>query len=198
MKKKWNKETCYQEAKNYTTRTEFQKGSGAAYNVAWKNGWLKDYTWLEQQQKPHGYWNYEMCYEEAKKYNTRTEVLKKQNGAYESALKNGWLDDYTWFKRPKPSNYKWNKESCYEEALKYNTRNEFRKGSSGAYAAALKNEWLDNYTWLVDGRLKLHTDKIDSVYVYLFEDNAAYVGRTLMRRQDTCDKENLLDKYVGQ
>lgn len=40
----------------------------------------------------------------------------------------------------------WNLENCEKEALKYNTRNEFRIKSAGAYDAAHKNGWLNNIT----------------------------------------------------
>ena len=42
----------------------------------------------------------------------------------------------------KPINY-WTYENCKVEALKYDTRNEFRIKSSGAYASVLRNGWID-------------------------------------------------------
>lgn len=44
--KKWNYDTCYAEAKKYTTKTAFGKGSSGAYDVARRNGWLSDYIWF--------------------------------------------------------------------------------------------------------------------------------------------------------
>lgn len=43
---KWNYDTCYAEAKKYKTRSAFDKKGGGAYDVARKNGWLADYTWM--------------------------------------------------------------------------------------------------------------------------------------------------------
>lgn len=37
----------------------------------------------------------------------------------------------------------WSFEKCREEALKYNTRIEFKKKSCGAYYAAVKNSWIN-------------------------------------------------------
>ena len=37
--------------------------------------------------------------------------------------------------------FKWNKEACRLEALKYNSLSEFRKKSGSAYNACLKNKW---------------------------------------------------------
>ena len=92
--KKWNEQTCYQEALKYKSRSEFYKGCSGAYNVARKNGWLDNYTWFteKQQHKSYGYWNYENCYQEAKKYNSRSEFCKGCSWAYDVARKNGWLD----------------------------------------------------------------------------------------------------------
>ena len=97
----WNYDTCYEEASKYKSRVEFQRNNGYAYKVAAKNGWLDDYTWFEKKLKPVGYWNsYEHCYDEAKKFNSRSEFLDNSQMAYNSARKNGWLDDYTWLERP--------------------------------------------------------------------------------------------------
>ena len=54
-------------------------------------------------KKKNADWNYETCIEESKKYKSRTEFQKGSNGAYLAALKNGWLDEYTWLKRPESS-----------------------------------------------------------------------------------------------
>ncbi len=44
--KKWKYDTCYAEAKKYKTRSEFNKKRSGAYDVARRNGWLADYTWM--------------------------------------------------------------------------------------------------------------------------------------------------------
>ena len=44
--KKWKYDTCYAEAKKYKTRSAFNKGCSGAYDVARRNGWLADYTWM--------------------------------------------------------------------------------------------------------------------------------------------------------
>ena len=54
--KKWNKETCEQEARKYEYIFDFRTKSGGACNVAIRNGWLKDYTWLKKKPpKPNDY-----------------------------------------------------------------------------------------------------------------------------------------------
>lgn len=119
------------------------------------------------------YWTKERCYEEAKKYTNREQFNKGSSAAYHSALNHGWLDDYTWFKKP----FLWTEELCYEEAKKYTSKKDFEKNCSGGYSAALRNKWLDNYIWL---KSEPHEGKIDNVYVYFFEEsNSIYVGRTI-------------------
>jgi predicted GIY-YIG superfamily endonuclease len=91
-------------------------------------------------------WDYDFCQKESLKYKTRNEFKKGSSGAYQSSWKNGWLDDicsHMGDKR-KPIGY-WTKEKCKEESLKYKTRNEFNKGSRGAYNPSWKNGWLDEF-----------------------------------------------------
>ncbi len=47
--KKWNKETCEEEAHKYEYITDFSIRASAAYNKARINGWLQDYTWLTKR-----------------------------------------------------------------------------------------------------------------------------------------------------
>lgn len=140
----WIEERCYEEAKKYEKLSEFKRNSVGAYISALKNNWLKNYTWLKRMFK----WDYNTCYEEAKKYTTRTEFHDNSPGAHSVAKKNGWIKNYTWFKKFKNESGFWNnKEICMNEAKKYNSAGEFIKGASGAYSAALRHGWLDNYKW---------------------------------------------------
>ena len=83
--------------------------------------------------------------EESRKYKSRSEFAKKCKGAYQAALKNGWLDDCNWFEEQRRS---WDKKSCLEEARKYESRGEFSNKCRGAYQAARRNGWLDDCDWL--------------------------------------------------
>lgn len=42
----------------------------------------------------------------------------------------------------------WDKNRTFNEALKYKSRSELRKKSSGAYKSALINGWLNDYYWM--------------------------------------------------
>ena len=144
---KWNKETCHKEALKYTSRGEFAEQNGSAYEVARRNRWLKYYTWFEEKQKPSGYWNnYENCYNAALKCKTKADFTKRFNAAYVNARNNNWINDYTWFNTKRTAhNKKWYYETTFKEATKFNTRTEFCKKARGAYKAALKNGWLDDF-----------------------------------------------------
>ena len=69
-------------------------------------------------KKPNNYWDYDCCYQEALKYKSRGEFAKGCQSAYNRALKNGWIDNYTWFSES-ASKKKWDKQTCEEEARKY-------------------------------------------------------------------------------
>ena len=240
--KKWNRESCYQEAKKFQSRGAFKKNSPSAYKKARENKWLDDYTWFLVPRKhvPHGYWNLETCFEEAKKYKTKVEFEKGNNGAYQAAIKNKWMIYFTWlepsfkwtldacvleaknydslsdFRKAKPNAYNyavkhnliqslswlklkrkpngyWTYQICSQEAKKYKTKAEFKKNNPQAHAAAERNDWLDD--WFNNEHFNI-LGKVDCVYCYLFEEHKTiYVGRTLMRRKTSRDREHL---YIGE
>lgn len=186
----WTYETCFQEAKKYKTKENFRKGANRAALVAWNNGWMDDYTWLE----PAFRWTRELCEVEARKFKTKTEFQKGSPSAYVYARINGLLNSFDWFEEKKKPNGYWTKERCEEEARKYKTKGDFLKGCGAAHSAAVRNGWLDDYNWLTDPRIDIVNGKIDSVYVYIFEETkTAYVGRTLMRRQKQRDREHIFN-----
>lgn len=145
-----NREHCEGEAAKYNTRGEFELGNYLAYCAAKKNGWLNDicaHMPPPHQLVPTGYWTKkENCQAEAMKYSTRSEFKKTANGAYRSALRNGWLDEVcahmATSQRQLPGH--WDiKENCRKEALKYTIRFDFQRGSGGAYEAAKRHGWMD-------------------------------------------------------
>ena len=90
-------------------------------------------------------WDFENVQEEALKYKTRNEFRKRSGGAYDSAIRNGWLDEvcsHMVLEKGDPG-YWVIFENVREEALMYETRREFKKRSRGAYLSACKNGWLD-------------------------------------------------------
>ena len=183
----WIKECTWFEAQKYTSRQEFRQKSITAYTKARDNGWLEEYDWLEKLI----FYSYNVCLEEARKYAYFNDFRSYSHRAYLVARSRGWLKKFDWLiKEPiEPYNKKWNYDTCFAEAKKYKTRSEFNKKRSGAYDVARRNGWLNDYTWMPD--ITAEDSKVDSVYIYLFkEQNAVYVGRTLMYRQHIRDIEH--------
>lgn len=104
--------------------------------------------------KESGYWNnYDNCYQEALKYQTRKAFKKYSGGAFCGAKRNGWLNDYTWMecmqakKQIRKHNF-WNYDSCYNAAKECKTLSEFYTKYAGAYDKAINNNWIVLYSWL--------------------------------------------------
>lgn len=89
-------------------------------------------------------WTKKTIQTEALKYDTRTVFLNNAPGAYEAAVKRGWLQEVCSHMKTfsKPMGH-WTKENCRIEAAKYTSKKEFKSKSSGAYQAASKHGWLD-------------------------------------------------------
>lgn len=150
--KKWTQETCREAAQNFSKLKDFRENCSGAYSVAKENNWIKDYTWLSIG-KNAGYWNYEHCLEEAKKYKTKVEFEKGSPSAYFRSRKEGWIRNYTWFENGRliesEKRRKWNYDSCYELAKSCKMKSEMDKKSNAAYRAAVKNNWIKDYTWFL-------------------------------------------------
>jgi predicted GIY-YIG superfamily endonuclease len=141
----WTYENCKVEALKYNSRSEFKKTSSSSYTISNENGWLDDIcSHMEEFRKPNGYWTYERCKEEALKYDSRCDFKFGSSGAYRISIMNNWLDEICshMVEINKPCGY-WTFERCQEEALKYNSRNEFKTKSNGAFDRAYNNKWID-------------------------------------------------------
>ncbi len=138
----------------YKSLGEWRKANPKEYKKAYSKGWLDEicgkFSWIKISKKinANGYWNIkERVLNESKKYKTRSEWQKNSSGSYNSARKNGWLDECTeHMKRFNKPNKYWVKKKCITEAKKYKTRSEWAKNSSGSYNSAKINGWLDECT----------------------------------------------------
>jgi predicted GIY-YIG superfamily endonuclease len=140
----WTKERCHEEALKYNTKKEFQKNS-TAYSRASKNKWLVSICGhMIETQKPNGYWTKQRCHVEALKYTNKTIFYKEMSGAYHRIQRNTWGKDIFshMIETKKPNGY-WTKERCHEEAMKYNTKLEFKQNAGSANTTAIKNIWMD-------------------------------------------------------
>jgi len=143
------KQNVIDESKKYTTRSEFKEKSQSAYEVARKNNWLDDMTWLTNNdgRKPKGYWKIrENIMSEAMKYKTKGEFQEKSLTAFLAAYKYGYIDEMEWLVTRKHHKWGyWTYKTIEAEAMKYNTKTEFFNGSQTAYKAALKLGIIDDF-----------------------------------------------------
>lgn len=79
------------------------------------------------------------------------------------SIKREWYNQekYILYKNNRKPKTIWNRDTCYKEAQKYNTRTSFYKGSQTAYGYACKNKWLEDYTWFKEMH---HTWTYDECY----------------------------------
>ena len=106
----------------------------------------------KENRKPRNYWTIkEHVIEESKKYSSRSEFKKKSNNAYDSARKNEWLNEMIWLDKnlkTHPKGYWKNRENMMNEAKKYSTNEEFKKGNITAFLAAYKYGYIDDFHWI--------------------------------------------------
>jgi len=138
---------CKEEALKYKTKTDFYNGNASAYFAAKRNKWLNDICGHMTRPLVHNFkYNFNRCQIEALKYTTRSEFNKYSHSIYVTVCTNKWLIEIC--KHMKflliPSDF-WTKEKCKEEALKYQTRGDLKKYSSGAYLISMKNKWLNEF-----------------------------------------------------
>ena len=147
-----------------------------------------------------GHWTFEKCKEEALKFNNRSEFQTNSSSAWGKCRKNNWLDDVCehMIEFRKPKGY-WTFEKCKEDALKFNTRLEFKNNSQTTWLICRKNNWLDD----VCAHMKLIGSKYKRcIYSYEFLDNSVYVGLTynLDKRnsQHINNKNSVISKKILQ
>lgn len=142
----WDKENSFKAALKFTNKRDFKKAHMAAYELLRINGWLGEACSHMNDINHQIKWTFEKCKEEALKYNTKIDFNKGCSWGYAVAKQRGWLDVITshMIKYKHVTPILWTKERCQEEALKYLNRYEFRIKSSKAYAACVRNKWLND------------------------------------------------------
>lgn len=136
--KGYTKEDCIRIAKQYKVLKVFMKERSAVYHAARRLG-IKDEICKHMKRCKRISWNLETAKKYAKECKSRSEYYKKYYEGYEILKKAGLLDKFF----SKPLNKKWNKELVHTEALKYDNRHDFAKGSPKAYSAAVRLKILD-------------------------------------------------------
>ena len=145
-------------------------------------------------RKRRNFWNNELCSQEAKRYESRSQFSFGSPSAYQVARANNWLDKICshMVKTTLPKGY-WTKEKCQEEALKYTTRTKYMNGNGSSYRAALTHKWLDDICSHMESKAKRigtksgvefliqATDNDEtsrSLYGVVTEDNMSFINST--------------------
>lgn len=133
----------------------------------------------EITKKPRNYWKDKSnVIEESKKYKTRTEFKKKAQSAYNSAIANSWIDEFTWLGNnggKHPKGYWKNRENMMNEAKKYSSKEDFKKGNLSAFLSAYKYAYIDDMTWMV--KQKQHKNGYWT-YKHIEEEALKYKSKT--------------------
>ena len=157
---KWTYEEIENEAKKYTSRSEFSLNCPSAYQAARNRGSLdRACSHMSRKKRTLKRWSEAEIRREALRARTRSEFNKKSPSAYRAARELGILEDACGHMTPqktktsnvttlkprsdrKPHGF-WTLERCDQESKKYKNRTEFQRGSSAAYQAAHRHGWID-------------------------------------------------------
>jgi hypothetical protein len=89
----WTYDNCKKVIINCKTKNEFRKKYSGAYRSSTRHGWYKELTKdLQSIKKPRGYWTFEKCKEEALKYNSKHSFEHGCVSAYNTCVKNKWIN----------------------------------------------------------------------------------------------------------
>ena len=90
----WTKEKCQEVALLCLKKSEFESKFSGAYHSSKENRWFEEIcSHMENKRKESGYWNnYENCLNEAIYRGTKTKFRIHGSGAFNSSVKNNWID----------------------------------------------------------------------------------------------------------
>jgi very-short-patch-repair endonuclease len=155
----WTKDAVLDDARRFSSLTEWSRSGTAALQVAYRNGWVAEATaHMIATQKPKGYWSKDRVLEDAKRFGSKMQWFASSPSAYATAQAKGWLGDATeHMTRPSPAprypkGY-WTKERVLDDARKYKTPKDWRASSRLAYRHAAEKGWFGEATAHMTGLL---------------------------------------------
>lgn len=176
------KENCIESASKYSGISEWRRKELYAYDAAKRNGWLK-----ECKVVLNTFLTKEKCIESALIYKRETNWSKRRPIEYNIASIKGWLDECTSHMGIlKSSESYWTKEKCFESALEYDKRTEWRHKQPLAYKIARKNGWFDECT--------AHMEKIKKSEFYWTKEKCVESALEYNRRTNWMQKRPLAYK----
>lgn len=136
-------ESCWKEAKKYTTISSFHKTNHFAYNSSVKNGIIDGIKIYYTNKKKKE--NENFIINTSKKYTTLKSFKKNERNIYLLAEKNNLLCKMTWLKEEPVFDLK---GYVFNEAKKYIYKKDFCDANKYAYYVAKRNHWLQEMEWL--------------------------------------------------
>lgn len=147
-------------AQKYTSRSEFAKHDGKAYQFAWRNKLLDDVC--SHMQISSIYSDARWCHEtstlEAKKHTSRAAFKRGNSGAYCYALNNGILDEIC--SHMPVLKKTWNEKNIRLEAAKYANKLDFKKYNTTAYRCACQQGILESVCLHMDSKQRWSKAKV--------------------------------------
>jgi hypothetical protein len=184
----WTLQRLSREARKYRFRSDFEKGSPAAYNAALRQKVVSEACSHMERKPMPAFWTTQRIRQAARECRSVAEFLQLHPGAYSAASKSGVLKIVCRHMRRsrKPDGY-WTEERLRTIAMRFKTRIDFKRRSAAAYTAASRLGLLDQ----ICAHMKFEANTAKrAMYVYVFESRRsgrkyAYVGLTqhYVRRQ---------------
>lgn len=96
-------------------------------------------------KRKNKYWTLERCLKSAKRYSSKSEWRRADEGAYYASWSKGWHTECCRHMKTPPFSrtLKWTLKACSKEAKKFKKRIDWSKKSASSYYAARRNGWLD-------------------------------------------------------
>ena len=186
-------------ASQYDVLKEFREKEPSVYVVIHRRG-LFDKLCGRMKRAIRDLSDYDLA-KIASNYHSRKEFSVSDPSAYLAARVRGILDKVCSHMEHKkvPYGY-WTKDNCHLEALKYDTRHDFQKGSKSAYSTAVHHGWLDDICGHMIPQGNWTKRKI---YVFTFSDGYAYVGltnniRTRKNQHISAGKKSPVHKHYSE
>jgi predicted GIY-YIG superfamily endonuclease/DNA-directed RNA polymerase subunit RPC12/RpoP len=139
---KYTYEICKKEILKYNNITEFRRKNISCYEVT-RIKYPQLLNNLNRLRKSPGWWTHKRCKMETLKHKTIKELKKNNDSCYHIILKK-YPELLKKFNKLQRNPYTF--DECKTEALKYESRNEFRDKNTQTYKAACRKKWIDEIT----------------------------------------------------
>ena len=149
----WNEERCRDAAKKCKSIEEFRTiYESRPYTNCRKRGQVNTLIrdmcdngfWSLPEKMPCGYWTLEKCKEVCKKYDCQADLIREHPKVYAAVKDHGWQQEcFAPMRGKKAPNNFWTLEKCKQEASKYDSPANMKRGNSKAYSAMKNNGWYD-------------------------------------------------------